>query len=218
MPAYSRMKELRIDRDRAIRVAAAAGLALIGVSLLPGLLRGPEAPAVPPDVGFLPADRIPAKPVPGPEGQGVGSRRSAHLAARRGTSSSGRSRARDGKSGPRGANHHRAGAGRRDTGKREKPGAKPADTAPDSAPAPASATGSPSAQASPSAASLESAAPAQAPPPQPAAAPSTTARPGSGSPAAGAGAGSGSGGGGRASDTDPLSAGSRDGSQEFTPR
>ena len=212
------MKELRIDRDRAIRVAAAAGLALIGVSLLPGLLRGPEAPAVPPDVGFLPAERISAKPAPGPEGEGTGSGRSAHLAARRGTSGSGSGRGRDGKSGPRGADHHRAGPGRRDTGKREKPGTKPADTAPASAPSPVSVTASSSTQASPSAASSGSPAPAQAPPAQPAAAPSTTARPGSGSPAAGVGTGSGSGGGGRASDTDPLSAGTRDGSQEFAPR
>lgn len=46
------MKELRIDRDRAIKLAAVAGLVVLGLSVLPGLLRTPKAPELPPDVGF----------------------------------------------------------------------------------------------------------------------------------------------------------------------
>ena len=50
------MSGLSIDRIRAVKVAAAAGLALLAISILPGLLRPPPPPAVPADVGFTPAE------------------------------------------------------------------------------------------------------------------------------------------------------------------
>lgn len=53
---YRPMTGLRIDRERAIKVAAICGLAVISVSILPGLLRPPEPPPLPPDVGFNPAE------------------------------------------------------------------------------------------------------------------------------------------------------------------
>ncbi len=51
---YQGMKEMRIDRDRAIRTAALAALVLVAITFLPDLLRNPEPPAIPADVGFTP--------------------------------------------------------------------------------------------------------------------------------------------------------------------
>jgi hypothetical protein len=56
------MKGLRIDHERAVKVAAMLGLALVSVSILPGLLRTPEPPPLPPDVGFRPIETGPAAP------------------------------------------------------------------------------------------------------------------------------------------------------------
>ena len=50
------LREFRVDRERAIRIGAVAGLSLLGVSTLPGLLETPDPPPVPADVGFLPAE------------------------------------------------------------------------------------------------------------------------------------------------------------------
>ena len=59
------MKELRIDRERLIKVAAVAGLVVLGLSVLPGLLKTPEAPELPPDVGFTVAETSPRARLPG---------------------------------------------------------------------------------------------------------------------------------------------------------
>jgi len=50
------MKDLQVDRDRAIKVAAMAGLALLAITVLPGLLHTPDPPKLPSDVGFLPSE------------------------------------------------------------------------------------------------------------------------------------------------------------------
>jgi hypothetical protein len=50
------MKDFQVDRDRAVKVAAMAGLVLLGLSVLPGLLKTPKAPELPPDVGFMPSE------------------------------------------------------------------------------------------------------------------------------------------------------------------
>jgi hypothetical protein len=63
------MKQLRVDRERAIRVAAMLGLLAIAASVLPGLLRVPDPPDLPPDVGFLPSDRSSAASLPAPSGR-----------------------------------------------------------------------------------------------------------------------------------------------------
>lgn len=59
------MKSLRIDRDRAIRTGALAALIMLTVTFLPDLLRRPEPPPVPSDVGFGPAGTGPAYARPG---------------------------------------------------------------------------------------------------------------------------------------------------------
>ncbi|MBK8293823.1 MAG: hypothetical protein IPK93_03240 [Solirubrobacterales bacterium] len=60
------MKELRIDRERAIKASAVAGLVVLGLSILPGLLKTPEAPELPPDVGFTAAETNAGAPLPDP--------------------------------------------------------------------------------------------------------------------------------------------------------
>ncbi len=60
------MKELRIDRERAIKVAAVAGLVVLGLSVLPGLLKTPEPPELPPDVGFTASETNPGSLLPEP--------------------------------------------------------------------------------------------------------------------------------------------------------
>lgn len=52
------MKDLRIDREQAIKVAAIVGLLILAISILPGLLRAPEPPDLPPDVGFRPSEVV----------------------------------------------------------------------------------------------------------------------------------------------------------------
>jgi hypothetical protein len=49
-------RSLRIDRERAVKVATMVGLAILGISTLPGLLRTPDPPPVPAGVGFSPAE------------------------------------------------------------------------------------------------------------------------------------------------------------------
>ena len=46
------MKGLRIDRERALRTAAMVGLLILGISVLPGLLRTPDPPDLAPNIGF----------------------------------------------------------------------------------------------------------------------------------------------------------------------
>ena len=59
----------RIDRERAIRIGAMIGLAALGISTLPDLLRTPEPPPVPANVGFSPGEmsRFEAQPDPASE-------------------------------------------------------------------------------------------------------------------------------------------------------
>ncbi|HMT05418.1 MAG TPA: hypothetical protein PKD76_07735 [Solirubrobacterales bacterium] len=59
--------ELRVDRKRAIRIAAIAGLTLLGISTLPGLLETPDPPPVPADVGFRPEEMASYTSVARPE-------------------------------------------------------------------------------------------------------------------------------------------------------
>ncbi len=62
------MKGLAIDRERAVKAGAACGLALLAITVLPGLLRAPEPPPLPSDVGFRRSEPSPAVlPVPEPE-------------------------------------------------------------------------------------------------------------------------------------------------------
>ncbi len=50
------MRDIRIDRARALKAAATAGLALLAISTLPGLLTPPKPPPPPADVGFAPGE------------------------------------------------------------------------------------------------------------------------------------------------------------------
>ena len=63
----SGIRSLRVDRERAIRLGAIIGLVLLGASTLPGLLKTPNPPPVPANVGFRPAEmnRFAAQPGPG---------------------------------------------------------------------------------------------------------------------------------------------------------
>lgn len=63
----SRIRTLRVDRQQATRVAALAGLAVLGISTLPGMLKTPDPPPVPADVGFRPAEMSRFAARPGPE-------------------------------------------------------------------------------------------------------------------------------------------------------
>ena len=52
----SGIRNLKVNRERAVRLAAIAALAVLGISTLPGLLRTPEPPPVPANVGFRPSE------------------------------------------------------------------------------------------------------------------------------------------------------------------
>jgi len=60
-----RLGAIRIDREQALKAGALAGLVVLGISTLPGLLKTPEPPPVPADVGFRPAEmaRYEATPI-----------------------------------------------------------------------------------------------------------------------------------------------------------
>ena len=230
------MRQIRIDRDRALKVAAMAGMALLGVSVLPGLLRSPEPPEVPPDVGFLPADRalqqsageagrIRARPEVDPHA----------IARERGRERGGGRNHRENRSRDHGGRNDRPrgrragiglqsaaeggnpGAGQRSGGPGPAaiPGTDPANPAP---PPPQPAASTPMTEAP----SVPTAEPAPAPAPASQSA-GSGGRPGSSS-GAGSGRGSGSGSGPGPGAGDPggqagsdQRAGS-DGSQEFAPR
>ncbi len=205
--AYCRMKELRIDRDRAIRVAAMIALALIGVSVLPGLLRTPEAPEVPSDVGFLPTEQTTAGLGSGLGKIGARSGPKTGLTVRRG--------ARTGNGGVAGR------AGRNLDGKRTKkvsrgsadPPGKPDPPAPvpvrPSGPAstPADVTTATAPPASSPTAPASGSAPAPSPAPAPASAPPSATSATTQAHPVGGGSGPGR-----------PPAGSGDGSEEFAPR
>ena len=59
------MKGLKVDRERAIRAAAVAGLVVLALSVLPGLLRTPDPPELPSDVGFGPVEGTNSMVLPG---------------------------------------------------------------------------------------------------------------------------------------------------------
>jgi hypothetical protein len=56
--------EIHLDGAKAIRAAAGVGLAVLGLSLLPGLLRAPEPEPLPADVGFRPTENLVTTPLP----------------------------------------------------------------------------------------------------------------------------------------------------------
>ena len=56
--------EIHLDGAKAIRAAAGVGLAVLGLSLLPGLLRAPEPEPLPADVGFRPTENLAGTPLP----------------------------------------------------------------------------------------------------------------------------------------------------------
>jgi len=90
------MRGVRIDREKALRIGALIALAALGLSTLPGLLRTPEPPPVPPDVGFRPGEftRAPAGPARSANGSRPKGRRGARPDARREGEKGGRSRDR----------------------------------------------------------------------------------------------------------------------------
>ncbi|MBK5233525.1 MAG: hypothetical protein JJE13_11160 [Thermoleophilia bacterium] len=145
------MKELRIDRERAIKVAAVAGLVVLGLSVLPGLLKTPEAPELPPDVGFTAAETGPATLLPVP-GKAAKSHSGTKKSARNGDH--GKGVADSGDAGRK----HRHGTGRKGP---RKPG-KPDIPARKRAKAPASTTPPPVSTAAPPATAAQ---PAPAPAP-----------------------------------------------------
>ena len=61
------LRGFRVDRERAVKTAALIGLVVLGISTLPGLLRTPEPPAVPVDVGFRPGEMARFAAAPEPE-------------------------------------------------------------------------------------------------------------------------------------------------------
>ncbi len=161
------MKELRIDRERAIKVAAVAGLVVLGLSVLPGLLKAPEAPELPSDVGFTTAETNPGTLLPDPA-KGVKPHRTSKESAPGGAGAKVTSRKEDA------GRRHRNGSGRKRHRKARKP-EKPArkrDRPATSAPAPpVSAAAAPAAPASPA----PPPAPAPISPPSPAPPPATPA-------------------------------------------
>lgn len=64
----SSLRGLKIDRERAARLAALVGLAAIGISTLPSLLDTPDPPPIPADVGFRPAEMARYSGSPQPTG------------------------------------------------------------------------------------------------------------------------------------------------------
>ncbi len=62
--------EIHLDGAKAIRAAAGVGLAVLGLSLLPGLLRAPEPEPLPADVGFRPTENLTTTPPPVTESAG----------------------------------------------------------------------------------------------------------------------------------------------------
>lgn len=60
------LRSLRIDRQQATRLGAMIGLGLLGISVLPGMLKSPEPPPVPPDVGFRPGELAGIAEIPQP--------------------------------------------------------------------------------------------------------------------------------------------------------
>lgn len=222
------------------------GLALIGVSVLPGLLRNPEPPELPPDVGFLPADRTAAAageiPQEDPAGPDLGARRSTRGSGhrqdgdkrkdRRGRAGKGvRARKAAEKPANRGPRGSRKGPGRKCSaghdgrkGSGRHDGRKGRDaTGRSHSPAPnAAATASPAAPAGPPVSVSPSGSASAAPPPAPssataASAPAAAPAGGSSGSASPPGASPGTGSvSGAGSGSRPVSTG--DGSQEFAPR
>ena len=54
--------EIHLDGARALKVTAAVGLAVLGISVIPGLLRAPEPEPLPADVGFRPTENLDPAP------------------------------------------------------------------------------------------------------------------------------------------------------------
>jgi len=129
------MTDLRVDRERLIKVAAMVGLAILAISILPGLLRTPDPPDLPPDVGFRPSEATAGQFLPSP-------RRSVDKAGEK----SSKDRQETGKAGKkkdhriRGEN--RPGRSRKPNQRRHKPGSK-AKKDPDPASGPAASVSSP---------------------------------------------------------------------------
>lgn len=63
------LRGFRIDREQAIKAGALIGLAVLGITTLPGLLKTPEPPPIPANVGFRPADMNSSAAGPAPEKQ-----------------------------------------------------------------------------------------------------------------------------------------------------
>ena len=61
------IRSLRVNRSKAIRLLALVGLAATGLSVLPDLLRTPEPPPLPPNVGFRPGEFAAFSPQPRPD-------------------------------------------------------------------------------------------------------------------------------------------------------
>lgn len=148
------MKGLRIDRERALRVAATCGLALLAATILPGLLQPPEPPPLPDDVGFRRSETAPATLMPAPAvPPGAGAAEKAERA--------GPGREGDPPRAGRVRRKGRDGKGRRSGIRRKRQtGTKPPDTA---TPAPAPPTAVPAAPLPPPPAPAPVAPPAPAP-------------------------------------------------------
>ena len=61
------IRSLRVNRSKAIRLLALVGLAATGLSVLPDLLRTPEPPPLPPNIGFRPGEFAAFSPQPRPD-------------------------------------------------------------------------------------------------------------------------------------------------------
>lgn len=162
------MKDIQVDRDRLIKVLAMAGLVLLGLSILPGLLKTPKAPELPPDVGFMPSEAALRTSLPSPVDRD--SRRSGRAGADRRTAGKEKDELKRDKS--RKLLHQNA--KRPSKNRREPPDQKP--DRPDSS----GGTASPTPAPAPPSAPVPAPAPAP-PPPAPAPAPPPPQPPGDGS-------------------------------------
>lgn len=171
----SGIRSLRVDRERAIRLGAIIGLVLLGASTLPGLLKTPDPPPVPANVGFRPAEmnRFAAQPGPGEAIRKEAAKKMRERTLKRKQLEAGRKRrarkreeSRRRRASKRNRKHHRGG---------DEPAAGPAsDSGPTSTISP-----SPAPAASPSPAPVYSP-PASVPPPPPPS-PAPTPQPADGS-------------------------------------
>lgn len=102
-------RDLAVDGGKALRLAAVIAATVLALATLPDLLKAPEPPPLPADVGFRPAEVAPTATLPVPE----------RIDPRRGPRAASRPRA-----GSTGNPGRREETGKQEGGAREKKGAR----------------------------------------------------------------------------------------------